>query len=133
MSRLLNRLGNTAAHKRWLVIGAWVIAIVLATTAVKTLGANTSNNLELPGTDSQAASDLLAARFPPQQNGANPIVFKTASGKVADEANKKAIDEAHKAILAMPTPGGCRSGPAASCRTSTSRARAPPRRTRWAR
>jgi uncharacterized membrane protein YdfJ with MMPL/SSD domain len=102
LSRLLNRIGNLAAHRRWFVIGAWGIAILLAATAVKTLGANTSNNLDLPGTDSEAATDLLAARFPPQQNGANLIVFKTASGKVTDAANKQAIEQAHAAILAKP-------------------------------
>ena len=68
-------MGNFAAHHKWVVLGAWLIAIVITSGLVKELGANTSNNLELPGTDSQAATDLLAEQFPPQQNGANPIVF----------------------------------------------------------
>ena len=42
---------------------------------VRAFGADTSNDLTLPGTGSQAAKDLLADEFPPQQNGANPIVF----------------------------------------------------------
>ncbi len=62
---------------------------------VKTVGANTSNNLELPGTDSQDATDLLAKRFPPQQNGKNPIVFHSPedNGKVTDAENKQAIQD----------------------------------------
>lgn len=44
LASLLNRIGNIAAQRRWLVIGAWVLAIVLAATAVKAIGANTSNN-----------------------------------------------------------------------------------------
>jgi uncharacterized membrane protein YdfJ with MMPL/SSD domain len=84
------------------VIAAWVAALVLVVAAVKELGANTSNNLELPGTDSQAASDLLAAKFPPQQNGQNPIVFHTDTGKVTDSRNKQAIQESYKRMKALP-------------------------------
>jgi uncharacterized membrane protein YdfJ with MMPL/SSD domain len=91
-----------AAHRKWVVIGAWLLLAVLMVGLVKTFGSNTSNNLELPGTDSQAASDLLAARFPPQQNGANPIVFRAKTGKVSDDANKQAIEQSHAAIVKLP-------------------------------
>ena len=85
------------------MLGAWLIVIVLASVLVKTFGANTSNNLELPGTDSQAASDLLADRFPPQQNGQNPIIFRAPEGeKVTDSANKQAITESFKAMKELP-------------------------------
>lgn len=83
---------------------------------IRTLGANTSNNLELPGTDSQAASDLLAERFPPQQNGSNPIVFRTQTGKVTDQPRKQAIKDTRAALLELhqvdtaPSPFGERSG-----------------------
>ena len=66
------------------MLGAWLIALVITTGLVKELGANTSNNLELPGTDSQEASDLLAEKFPPQQNGANPIIFRAPEGDKVD-------------------------------------------------
>jgi hypothetical protein len=60
---------------------------------VRTFGSNTSDNLELPGTDSQAATDLLAERFPPQQNGSTPIVFHVDTGQVSDSKNKQAIED----------------------------------------
>jgi uncharacterized membrane protein YdfJ with MMPL/SSD domain len=66
------------------------------------VGAETNDRLELPGTDSQAATDLLASRFPPQQNGNSPIVFHANDGKVTDAANKSAIEEAHAAIVQLP-------------------------------
>jgi uncharacterized membrane protein YdfJ with MMPL/SSD domain len=84
------------------VLAAWLVLLVVVGFLIRELGGNTSNNLELPGTDSQAATDLLAERFPPQQNGANPIVFGARTGKVTDAANKQAIQESHAAILGLP-------------------------------
>ena len=68
----------------------WLVVVL-----VRTFGSNTSDNLELPGTDSQAATDLLAERFPPQQNGSSPIVFHVESGQVTDSKNKQAIEASH--------------------------------------
>ena len=116
MAQLLYRLGAFAAHRRWVVLGAWLVLLVVVGFLIRTLGGNTSNNLELPGTDSQAASDLLAERFPPQQNGANPIVFHTGVGKVTDQPRMQAIKDSRAAILALPhvdsapSPFGKRSG-----------------------
>jgi uncharacterized membrane protein YdfJ with MMPL/SSD domain len=85
-----------------LVIAAWLVAVAGLAVLVLAFGANTSNNLDLPGTDSQAATDLLAARFPPQQNGANPIVFHAESGKVTTGEKKQAIQDSHAAIKDLP-------------------------------
>jgi uncharacterized membrane protein YdfJ with MMPL/SSD domain len=100
--RLLHRLGLFAAHQKWVVLLGWLVALVLVGALVKSVGANTSNNLELPGTDSQEATDVLAERFPPQQNGKNPIVFHTKTGKVTDSKNKQAIQESFKRMKALP-------------------------------
>jgi uncharacterized membrane protein YdfJ with MMPL/SSD domain len=100
--RLLHRLGLFAAHKKWVVLLGWLLVLIVVGALVKSVGANTSNNLELPGTDSQAATDVLAERFPPQQNGKNPIVFHTKTGKVTDSKNKQAIEESFKRMKALP-------------------------------
>ncbi|HSI81348.1 MAG TPA: MMPL family transporter [Solirubrobacterales bacterium] len=102
MAPLLYRVGLFAAHRRWVVLCAWVLALVVVGFLVRSLGAETSNNLDLPGSDSEAASDLLADRFPPQQNGSNPIVFHAPSGKVTDAEERAAIEASHSAIKAMP-------------------------------
>ena len=92
-----------AAHRKWVVLGAWVLLIAGTTGLVQEFGANTSNNLELPGTGSQSASDLLAERFPPQQNGANPIIFRTPDGeKVTDSPYKQAITSSYEAMKDLP-------------------------------
>ncbi len=65
-------------------------------------GAKTDNGLTLPGTDSQAAFDILARRFPPQQNGTNPFVFSVDEGKLTDPDVKPAITATYKAIKTSP-------------------------------
>jgi uncharacterized membrane protein YdfJ with MMPL/SSD domain len=102
MARFLHGLGMFAARRKWVVIGAWVLAAAAVVLLVRTFGSNTSNNLELPGTDSQAATDLLAERFPPQQNGSSPIVFHVDTGQVTDSTNKQAIEDSHQAIVKLP-------------------------------
>ena len=102
MARFLYGLGMFAARRKWVVLGAWVVAAVAVGVLVRTVGGNTSDNLRLPGTDSQAATDLLAERFPPQQNGSSPIVFHVAGGEVTDSKNKQAIEASHQAIAKLP-------------------------------
>ena len=98
MARLLHRLGMLCARKPLIVIGVWVVLLVVVFGAVGKFGAVTNNNVSLPGTGSQEATDLLQAKFPPQQNGANPIVFDIKSGKLTDDKYKQAIKESIKAI-----------------------------------
>jgi len=87
-----------AAHPV-VVLLLWIGIAVGVTLSVKHFGANTDNNVNLPGTGSQAATDLLQAGFPPQQNGTNPIIFHVrGSGKVTDKDNKQAITDSYKAI-----------------------------------
>src|SRR5947208_8086771 len=102
MAQVLHRLGMFTARRKWVVLGAWVVALVLLVGASHKFGSNTSNNLRLPGTDSQAATDLLAARFPPQQNGSNPLVFHTRGGKVTDAKQKQAIEAAYAKAKKLP-------------------------------
>ena len=104
MARRLYRLGLAIAHHKWAVILLWLALLVLVVTLYHTAGSNTSNNLDLPGTDSQAASDLLADQFPPQQNGKNPIVFRAVNGKVTDAANKQAIEQSYENFKKQPLP-----------------------------
>ena len=91
-----------AAHQKWVFILLWVVAVAIFVGLYHAAGSNTSNNLDLPGTDSQAATDLLEDQFPPQQNGKNPIVFRATKGKVTDSANKQAIEQSYKSIKALP-------------------------------
>ncbi len=71
----------------WLLVAAGVLAAAAA------LGSDANNNVSLPGTDSQKASDVLAANFPKIQYGTNPIVLATKSGKLTDSKYQQAIND----------------------------------------
>ncbi len=102
MARLLWSLGSWCARHGLVVIAIWALLGIGVAAAVSTFGAQTNNDLSLPGTDSQAAKDLLADRFPPQQNGVNPIVFDVSTGKLTDADAKQAVSRSVTAIAAVP-------------------------------
>ncbi len=102
MGRFLHALGAFAARHAVVVLIVWVILAVGMVGLVKTYGAKTNNNLSLPGTDSQQAFDILAAKFPPQENGTNPFVFHVDRGKLTDPANAAALDATYAAIKRSP-------------------------------
>ena len=102
MSTFLHHLGYFCARFRFVVLGIWVLLAVGLLLCLSTFGAVTNNDLTLPGTGSQDATDLLAAEFPPQQNGGSPIVFHVDRGKLTDAANSTAIQDSVAAIAKVP-------------------------------
>ena len=60
MSRLLYRWGRWSATRPWIAIGVWVLLSVLVVAASAGFGKQLDDSLAAPGTDSQAAADLLA-------------------------------------------------------------------------
>jgi RND superfamily putative drug exporter len=67
------------------------VLIVGLAVAASQAGSDTTNNVTLPGTGSQSATDLLSNRFPSQAYGTNPLVVATDSGKLTDSKYSKAI------------------------------------------
>ena len=102
MAGVLYRLGHLCASRAVVVVAVWLGLVVVVRLVVWGVGAETSNDLSLPGTESQQATDLLASRFPPQQNGSSPIVFHAAKGKITDSANKQAVESSYKALSKAP-------------------------------
>ncbi len=102
VARFLHRLGAFSARHALIVIGLWALLAVGVAAAVSSVGAQTNNDLSLPGTGSQSVKDLLTNRFPPQQNGVNPIVFDVKQGKLTDEANRQAVTASVQAIRSQP-------------------------------
>ena len=92
MTGPLYRLGHFCIRNKALVIAVWVVVFIALAGASVMLGQNTSDNLTLPGTDSQKATDLLNAKFPEQANGTVPIVFVAPHGhKLTESTYKDAI------------------------------------------
>ena len=67
---------------------------------------DTNDDLTIPGSDSTAAQDLLAAHFPKEEFGANPIALAVPRGKLTDAANRKVLDAIVKAVKGAPHVNG---------------------------
>src|SRR5919198_593670 len=73
MTGPLYRLGHFCIRNKALVIAVWVVVFIALAGASVMLGQNTSDNLTLPGTDSQKATDLLNKKFPEHSNGGSQL------------------------------------------------------------
>ncbi len=77
---MLAGLARTSYRHRRVVLLAWVAAVILLSVASGHAGTSWSQTFSLPGTDSQAASDLLQSRFPSQAGSSADVVFKAEAG-----------------------------------------------------
>ena len=102
MGRALYRLGGYCARHRTPIVVLWVLAAISIVGFTSVVGAETNNALNLPGTGSQAAYDLLASRFPPQQNGTSPFLFHVDDGTLSSPKYKPAMDATYEAIKSVP-------------------------------
>ena len=85
-------------RRRVPVLVVWLLIVVALAVLARGVGEQTSDNLVLPGTDSQQATDTLGAHFPEQANGTNPIALAVPKGKkLTDAPYKDAIDGVVKA------------------------------------
>lgn len=95
MSSVLYRLGRWAYRARRTVIAVWVAALVVLGGAAGLLNQGLDNNVTIPGTESQAALDRLAATFP-QVSGtsAQVLVLAPEGVDVRDDAAQDAVADA---------------------------------------
>ncbi|NHP14800.1 MMPL family transporter [Rhodococcus sp. IC4_135] len=96
MSIFLYKLSRFAFRRRWAMVGFWVVLLVAGGVGAATLSGPTVNTLSIPGTESQAAQDLLAERFPESSTGGASarIVFESPAGTtLADPAIQRSVGE----------------------------------------
>jgi RND superfamily putative drug exporter len=80
MTPLLYSLGGSCVRHRRLVLALWLVVFAVLAVAARSAGPDLNDNLTLPGTDSQRATDLLNAKFPSQANETNPVVLRAPAG-----------------------------------------------------
>ncbi len=102
MTGVIYRVAHFCARRRVLVLGVWLVITVAAVVVSNALGENTSDNLSLPGTNSQQATDTLKRSFPAQANGTSPIVIHAPTGKLTDPKNAEAVNAAAAAVAKAP-------------------------------
>lgn len=101
MTGPLYRLGTFCVRHRFVVAPLWLVLTVVLVVLATTAGSQTSDDVSLPGADSQRASDVLRDRFPAQANGMNPISFVAPKGHLLTDSDaQQAIEQVTKAYAA---------------------------------
>jgi RND superfamily putative drug exporter len=95
----LGRLGRgVSRHHRWVAL-LWLVAIVVVAGVGNAHQGDVSDNFRIPGTDSQAAYDLLQERFSSQNSATATVVFSVPEGQqLTSSANAAAVGAAITAI-----------------------------------
>ena len=91
MAELLYRLGKGAAHRAWLVITAWVVALGVAAVAFVVGYGGLSSSYDIPGTESGAVVDELAETLPEYAGASGTVVFHTEDGSALTEEQQEQI------------------------------------------
>ena len=89
------------AH-RWLVVAGWLAAVLVAMAAAHSAGTRYANNLALPGTASQRATDLLQRQFPSQAGDADQIVLHVRTGTIANPAVRASVTQVLARVDRLP-------------------------------
>ena len=102
MTGVLYGLAKFCVRHRLVTIGVWLLVTIVLVGVSHRLGENTNDNLSLPGTDSQHATDTLTHSFPDQANGTSPIVLHATQGKLTESKYASAVDEAAADVAKAP-------------------------------
>jgi RND superfamily putative drug exporter len=98
LSSFLRRIAEFSARRRRLVIAAWLVALVGFGFASHAAGTKYTSTVEVPGSDSQAATDVMSRSFSAQLPDSSPIVFHTDTGKLTDDAHRPVVEAGLKAL-----------------------------------
>ena len=102
MTQALYALGRFCTRFRWSVIAAWLVIVAVLVALAQHAGEDTNDNLKLPGTDSDRATETLADRFPNGANGSLPLVLHARTGKLTDGRYAGAVAQTTKAYASDP-------------------------------
>jgi RND superfamily putative drug exporter len=98
----LARWTYACASHPWRVIVTWIGILALLITLVMTVGGSLKDEFEIPGSDTQKATDLIEAEFAAEQGGVLNLVFAAPEGERLDTPERKAAIQA--AIAKLKTP-----------------------------
>ncbi len=89
----LARWARMCATHPWRVIVSWVGIVVLLVVLVATVGGSLKDEFDIPGSDTQKATDLIEAEFASEQGGVLNVVFAAPPGERLDTAERRAAIE----------------------------------------
>jgi RND superfamily putative drug exporter len=89
----LARWTRACASHPWRVVGAWVGIIAALVFVVGAFGGSLRDEFEIPGSDTQKATDLIESEFASEQGGVLNLVFAAPAGERLDTPERKAAIE----------------------------------------
>jgi putative drug exporter of the RND superfamily len=98
VSSLLHRIAAFSARRRALVIGVWLALLVSLGVVTHIAGTTYSSNAQVAGSDSEAATNVMARSFSAELPDASPIVFHTDSGTLTDGQHRAVVEESLEAL-----------------------------------
>ena len=95
----LARWMRFCATHPWRVMLAWLVILAGLIVVVATIGGSLKDEFEIPGSDTQKATDLIESEFAEEQGGVLNLVFAAPSGERLDTPQRKAAIDAAVAKL----------------------------------
>ena len=103
MTSALYRLGGACVRHRFIVLAFWLVVFLVLAALARSAGSNTNDNLTLPGSGSQRATNVLDAHFASQANGVIPVTLLAPAGsKLTDSRYAKPIADTVSKLKADP-------------------------------
>ena len=97
----LARWDRACASHPWRVILSWLGIFALLIAIVGAFGGSLKDEFEIPGSDTQKATDLIESEFAAEQGGVLNLVFAAPEGERLDTPERKeAIEGAIAASIA---------------------------------
>jgi RND superfamily putative drug exporter len=89
------RWTRACATHPWRVVFAWIGIIAVLIGLVATVGGSLKDEFEIPGSDTQRATDLIEAEFASEQGGVLNLVFAAPEGRTLEDPElRAAVEEA---------------------------------------
>jgi RND superfamily putative drug exporter len=98
----LARWTRANATHPWRVIASWLGIVVLLVVLVATVGGSLRDEFEIPGSDTQKATDLIEQEFASEQGGVLNLVFAAPEGERLDTPERRAAIQEAVARLRSP-------------------------------
>jgi RND superfamily putative drug exporter len=85
----LARWARMCATHPWRVVAGWVGIVTLLVVLVGTIGGSLRDEFEIPGSDTQKATDLIEAEFASEEGAVLNVVFAAPEGERLDTPERK--------------------------------------------
>jgi RND superfamily putative drug exporter len=89
----LARWARACATHPWRVVFSWLGIVAVLIVLVATVGGSLKDAFEIPGSDTQKATDLIESEFASEQGGVLNLVFAAPPGERLDTPKRKAAIE----------------------------------------